>query len=646
MIAHFLAAALLLPCATPSQPLALPEWQPPATLSGEHFQRGGGPTVRVWGRGQGIESVFCKEMLPSLFSRTLVFSDLDLADGGLRWVFTGPDGGFNVWVDANKVALYQRSYDSYGLYTFENGKPSGDRMPDKRIQQEETPYTGKVRSLRVVLDHAFGLTLFVNDVQVFKQTCLLDVTRHQLQLTNAHCKMSGTLLTPATEDARVTLKPSETHQTMRGWGGITTPLAYQLLSPEGKQQWWKLVCEYNLLVQREYPIGTRLLPGMDNWDDLAYGLPHYYGDNFPNSEISDFAYIKTIRRLGGEVWFEFWALPDWMNRTWSDQQGNPIKDSQGRTRTVADPEKWSDAMLAYCKTSQAKAGAPPDVMGIQNEAGQPPQVWFEMVRLLRRKLDAAGFQSVKIHMTDSSVLAGGIERARVFTGEPEIWKQIDFAATHMYDYQSYFTHPDDYDPMVRQWHELTQDRPFLSTELCVNNTGYQIQSYRLALLMGQLYHKNLTLADACAIVYCWGLLNVTQPSFGWTRTLCVIDERHGFVPRAGSNQLRVFGAYSRRIHRGMTRIGAESSRPDLLVSAFAGPSGEATVVLLNRSTQSQTVTLGAGAPAFRWIETADPYRENEVRAYASGAVAVEPGAVVTLTNVPLGTLPQGFRAED
>ncbi|MBE7559195.1 hypothetical protein HS125_09730 [bacterium] len=635
VVALFTCAA-----AASAQSLALPEWRPPAGLAGEKFARGG-TTVRIWGGGQGLEPVHFSEMLPALFVRTLVFSELELPDGGLRWVFTGPQGGFSVWVDKTKVALYQRYYDSFGLSAAQNAERER-RMPLLRSQEEETPYTGAVRSLRITVDHALGLTLHVNDVQVFRQTCLLTVSRHQLQLTGSNCRMTGTLVKPETAQARVTLDPAQTHQTMRGWGGITTPLAYRLLSPEGKRRWWEMVCEYNLRIQREYPIGTRLLPSMDNWDDLAYGLPHYYGDNFPNSEISDFNYIKTIRSLGGEVWFEFWALPSWMNQVYKDKDGNPVTDREGRTRSVADPEKWSDAMLAYCKASQAKAGAPPDVMGIQNEAGQPADIWYAMVHALRRKLDAAGFSKVRIHMADSSNLAGGIERAKVFTAEPEVWKLIDFAATHMYDYQNHFTAPDDYDALLKQWRELTKDRPFLSTELCINNSNYQIQSYKVALTMGQLYHKNLTLADACAIAYCWGLLNVVQPSFGWTRTLCVIDEEHGFVPKAGSHQLRVFGAYSRRILRGMARIGAETDQADLLVTAFAGPGDEATVVLLNRGTAPLEVEV-AGAPApFRWMETADPYHENRVEPYKGGAVTVAPGSLVTLTNVPLGELPAGF----
>jgi hypothetical protein len=104
------------------------------------------------------------------------------------------------------------------------------------------------------------------------------------------------------------------------------------------------------------------------------------------------------------------------------------------------------------------------------------------------------------------------------------------------DYQNFFTNPDGFDSLLTQWKELAGDKPFLSTELCINNDKYQWPAYRVALTMGQLYHKNLVLADASAVCYCWTLLNVVQPSFGWTRTLTVPDRGHGFVPVAPSHR--------------------------------------------------------------------------------------------------------------
>jgi hypothetical protein len=221
----------------------------------------------------------------------------------------------------------------------------------------------------------------------------------------------------------------------------------------------------------------------------------------------------------------------------------------------------------------------------------------------------------------------------------------------MYDYQGFFTKPDGFDGLLRQWKELTGDKPFLSTELCINNDKYQWPTYRVALAMGQLYHKNLVLANASAVCYCWTLLNVVQPSFGWTRTLTVPDRSHGFVPIAPSHQLRVFGAFSRRIREGMTRIEAKTDVDQLLVSAFVGEGNKGTVVVLNRSTRPRAVRVIWPSVTFAQMELVGPYHENEVRATPATVekgvteVTVGPGSIVTLTNAAVGKVPGGVIAE-
>jgi hypothetical protein len=355
---------------------------------------------------------------------------------------------------------------------------------------------------------------------------------------------------------------------------------------------------------------------MDNWDVLADATPHYYGDNFPNGEISDFDYNRRIQKLGGQVWFEFWRLPPWVG---------------------TNVQTYASAMINYCRAAQRLTGRPPAVVGVQNEIRQEPEQWWAMTLALRHALDAAGFGRVRIHIADAGALAGGIEFAKAFRKSPAAWAAIDFTASHMYDFQGFFNDPDAYDQRLAQWHSLGDGKPFLSTELCINAPQYQADSYRLGLAMGQLYHKNLTLADAVAVCYCWQLLNVVQPSYGATRSLFVPDERNGFVPAPSSHQLRVLGAYSRRIHQGMTRLTAESSDPDLLVSAFSAGPGRATLVILNRSVHPAVLKPDWPNARFTTLELADPYHQNAVQSLPAGQteVTVAPGAIVSLTNVKL-----------
>jgi hypothetical protein len=323
------------------------------------------------------------------------------------------------------------------------------------------------------------------------------------------------------------------------------------------------------------------------------------------------------------MWFEFWALPPWVG---------------------SDVEKYAEAMVRYCQVSKERAGAPPDVVGIQNEIKQSASMFHKMTLSLRRRLDEAGFESIRIHMSDSTLLSEGIERAQKFLASAEAWAAIDYSAAHMYDYQHFFNDPDSYDSRLTKWKELTGQKPFLSMELCVNDSKYQWPTYRVALTMGQLYHKNLVLTDAVAICYCWTLLNVEQPSYGATRSLCVPDPEHGFIPVASSHQLRVFGAYSRRIREGMIRVGIETDADDVLVSAFAGKGNTGTAVILNRSTIPYGLHVHWPKMKFTEMELVDPHHENDIRkapvARAGGLteVTVAPGALVTLTNVSLGSI--------
>jgi len=557
--------------------------------------------IAVWGRGAELPRTYFDEWLPAVFERTLVFRRFDPGGGALEWIFTGDRAGFTVRLDSAGVRLTQRFYDSFGF----NPQEKMPRHPERVWQESSAALPAPPRSLRVILDHRLGLAVAVDGQEVLRQTCVFDVRHHQLAFSGAQGTIEGSLERPAPADIVVRVDPARRYQTMLGFGGITTPMAWRELSDAGKRRWWQLLREYNLLLHREYPMGTRLHPDMRNLDDLRDASPHYYGDNFPNGEISDFDYLREIHRIGGKVLFEFWDLPPW----------------------AVQPEAYARAMVRYCRLSRDRAGAPPDIVGIQNERTLPAATWQEMTTRLRDELDRAGFRSVRIHMQDASTLQAGIRSVEAFR---PVWEKIDFSASHVYDYQQFFTDPDGFDPLLREFARAAPDKPFLSTEISVNNPAWQVASYRLALAMGELYHKNLALANASALLYCWLLLNVEQPSYGATRSLFVPDPAHGFLPIASSYQLRVFGAYSRKIREGMVRLEASATDPDLLVTAFAGAKGEGTLVMLNRSPRPLRVSVERQGKPFRIRETADPYRENAAEPVPGGAVAVDPGAIVTL----------------
>ncbi len=606
-----------------------------------HFGEGG-DKINAYGGFRGMDRpVFFNEWLPGLFERTLVFDKFAPDASALRWIFTGPRGGVTVQLDQKEVVVTQRYYDSYGFYVNDPLTTPGNtpRFPEEEWSRANAPLPGNLTSLTVSIDRHFSLTVRAGHHVLLELPCLLELQQHQLQWYGNGGLAVGKMLSPPTAPAKVVLNPADRHQAIIGFGGMTSPLSYRRLSDEGRKQWWSLLASYNLLIQREYPVGVQLKPDFSNFDNSAAAVPHYYGDNPNDTETSDFAYNRAVLALGGQTWFGFWRLPSWML---------PNSGTRGPTTFDPNPSLYADAVVAYCQASAAKAGAPPAIVGVQNELCPSPQALAAMLPALRQKLDAAGFAAVKINMADAGRLAQGAAFA-LEHHQAGIWPLIDFAASNIYDVQDNFRDADRNAPLFARFKETTDGKDFLSMEVCVNGNAWQSDSYRVALAMGQVFHQDLTLADARAVLYCWLLMHVPEPSFGWTRMLFRVDTSHDLTPVASSDMLRVFGAYSRHIQRGMVRIGAESSDADLLTTAFHADDGRETVVLLNRSMQPRRVTLTGLSFALQFGELADPYHENSplpepVEQHDSVAtVDVPAGAFVTLSSVPLVKVPADFQ---
>lgn len=596
---------------TDSIDVNLPMWEEPAGMAATELKLGFGKIDREgWGHYSPNERKYFSEVLPSLFKRTLVVDSIN-GDRGIKWIFTGPREGFYIVLNDNKLVFYRKYYDSFG---YNKGRKELPNYPEFKFDAVQITSNTAIKAISVEINHKLGLKISLNGQEVIKQTIIEDIRRNQIHLTGQEGTFTGQMLEPRTIEEKVKVTPNITHQQMLGWGGIGTPTAYNELSKAGKAKWWEYINEYNLLVQREYPVGSLLHKNLDNWDDLDFAKAHYYGDNFPNGEVSDFEYNKKIQELGGFVMFEFWDFPNW------------IEDSE---------EEYARAIVGYCKEAARKTGKAPRIVGIQNEITMPENRIKRFVPELRKALNDAGFNEVKIHMYNATAVNRALDQVNKYTTNSNVWKSIDYSATNMYDYQNYFTNPDGFDSRLASWHSKVNTKPFISTELAINNDRYQTDSYRLALTMGQLYHKNLAIADAVLIAYCWTILNVEQSSFGATRSLFASSPENGFMPVPSSNQLRVFGAYSRRVKEGMYRVETESTNKELKIVAFEGKNNTGTLVILNRSLNPVDLGIDWRGIEFTEMEKVNPYSPNIVKPFNGNEVTVEPGAFITITNVPL-----------
>jgi len=234
-------------------------------------------------------------------------------------------------------------------------------------------------------------------------------------------------------------------------------------------------------------------------------------------------------------------------------------------------------------------------------------------------------------MADASYLYLGVSRAHSLQKDDAVWHAIDYTAAHEYDYQEFLANPDMYDARMKAMNAAKESKPFLATEICLNDPQYQELSYRIALNVGQLYQKNLTELDAEALMYCWLLLDVEQPSFGGSRSLLVPDKTRGYIPVASSFQLRVFGAFSRHVLKGMFRVSASSSDSDLLTTAFED-AHHSTLIVLNRSTEPQRLSVDWKGKYWTQMERTSQTLENAIS--APGDLVVQPGEIITLSDFP------------
>jgi O-glycosyl hydrolase len=585
-----------------------------------------GPPGAGWSRPDEIARKYFHENLPALFERTLTL-DADIPPRAtIRWLFTGPHAGFTVELTSSKIRIAERYYDSTGLYEGQGN------FPEKTTFTDERQYTGQPRTLTVIADAHLAVQVLLNGQRILEAPLLFDVTRHQLMLAasrSSHEVVEGALLQPDVKMDTITINPSEVHQTMLGFGGSPSIPAYEELSDAGKREYWRIIKSYNLLLFREYPMGSQLKQDLSNFDDLHDATPHYYGDNFPNSEVSSFDYSRHIVNLGGGAIYELWALPPWATTPYSgpnqtDTWNKPIK-------RVANPDEYARIVVEYCKKAQAATGAAPLIVGVENEVDQPPHVFSAMAVALRRELDKAGFTHTQIHMADASFMNLGIERANELSKDADAWRNLDYAATHEYDFQEFAANPDMYDARMKAMHEAARGKPFLATEICFNDPHLQEPSYRIAFAAAQLYHKNVTVLDAVALMYCWTILDVEQPSFGGSRSLLVPDRANGWLPVPSSFQLRVLGAYSRHILKGMKRVGVESLDPDMLASAFVGDGNE-TLVLVNRALTPRKIAVAGAAHTWSEIERTGLEEANAVSAVPSDLV-IQPGEIVVLSTI-------------
>jgi hypothetical protein len=156
-----------------------------------------GPTGPGWSRPDEIARSYVHEDLPALFSRTVTFDAAMPARTKLDWIFTGPHAGMTVELTSSRVRVFERYYDSMGLY-------SAGNYPEKIVRDDERAYTGDARTLTVVVDAHLSVRVLLNGETLLVQPLTFDLTRHQLMFSGPRAEHMPVLCWPS----RLPMRPS------------------------------------------------------------------------------------------------------------------------------------------------------------------------------------------------------------------------------------------------------------------------------------------------------------------------------------------------------------------------------------------------------------------------------------------------------
>jgi hypothetical protein len=83
----------------------------------------------------------------------------------------------------------------------------------------------------------------------------------------------------------------------------------------------------------------------------------------------------------------------------------------------------------------------------------------------------------------------------------------------------------------------------------------------------------------------------------------------------------------------MQRVTATSSNPDLLTTAFADAT-HSTLIVLNRSTTPQRLTVDWIGPKWTELERTSQTSANTTAPYHPDNLIIQPGEILTLSNFP------------
>jgi glucuronoarabinoxylan endo-1,4-beta-xylanase len=439
---------------------------------------------------------------------------------------------------------------------------------------------------------------------------------------------------PAGSAATVLIDPSETHQTIEGFGASLYYYSNWLTAHPNKEDiYYYIFDDLGLDILR---LGNTFRPGTDFHPDAV-------------------EFVSKAEEILGhpvKVLVSSWSPPSELKSNGSENNGGTLVKKNGEFDYEGFAQYWSDALDAY-----AAVGIVPEYVSIQNEPGFVAT--WESCELLQTEMNGkAGYDRALDAVARKLAERGSppkILASEVLGIGYNLFQNYARYFNHdlVYGYAHHLYHggdpknPDQFLGNMRILARDYADKPRFQTEYSNADADW----FNTAWIM----HNSLAVEEVSAYLH-WGLIwggldnsELVQLESPWGRNSWTTDE--GYVL---SDRYYAFRQYSKFIDPGWKRITATVDSSPLRISAYISADGDSlTAVALNVSQSAVTVSFDLGGyriSSGRMIRTSQTEKGGDVGPFDASMPIDLPGRSITtfvLRGAPSavngrGSAPSGF----
>jgi len=351
--------------------------------------------------------------------------------------------------------------------------------------------------------------------------------------------------------------------------------------------------------------------------------PNYLPLSQTNQDQGQLWFAQQIKSRYGvtNIYGDAWSAPGYMKTNGSAVNGGQVCGSTGASCSSGDwRQAYANYLVQYGK-DYAAAGVPLTYLGPSNEPDystnydsmtMSPAQMASVVDVLGPTVKNSGLPTQVSCCAPTGWPKAG-QYAQAIEADPTALAYTAVATGH--GYSGAPTSP------LPGW-----NKPAWETEWSTFdgfNSAWDDGSDASGMTWAQHIHQGLTGANVSAYLYWWGSTSGN-------------GDNESLVQFSGSSvmptgRLWAFGNYSRYIHPGAVRIGANSSNSAVDLSAFKNTDGSLSVVALNTGSGADSITYSLSNTGVANGATVTPYLTNNSNSIAAQASTTVGNGAFTAT---------------